>query len=140
MIPTTETFPPMKPCPLCGHIPLHEKTRFGYYCDSLCRCTNCKTLIVNGEPEKTIHPYSKIVFLNDVITTGLNILWNRLPRWAQSTLIIGLWIFIMGSSIYQTVANPWEYRTIPLAVCAILVSMLGIFYIVMELKGELRKR
>jgi len=137
---TSETFPPTPPCPVCNGNVIHKKTRLGYYCDSICNCNDGGILIINGEPEKISSCYSKIVSMYDVINTGLNILWNKLPRWVQSALICGLWILIPGTLIYQLLANQMSIREFPLAMFAIIFTFLGIFYIIMELKGELKKK
>ena len=102
------------------------------------KCDICGTITINGM--KTRYDKDDFEKWYCVIHQFLIDCWNKLPHRAQSALIIGLWIFIMGSFIYQTVTNPLGYRTIPLGVGAILSSLLGIFYIVMELKGELRKK
>lgn len=102
------------------------------------KCDICGIVTINGIKERyDIDDFEKWYNSGYKILTNT---WNKLPRWGQSALIIGIWIFIMGSFIYQTVTNPLEYRTIPLATCAVLFSILGGFYIVMELKGELRKK
>ena len=132
--PTTKTFPPMHPCPLCKGDLVHEKTRLGYYCDSICRCTGCKTLIVNNEPATTMSPYSKLVMMYDIVETGLNIAWNKLPALAQSLLFIGLWEVIIIIATWNAITD----GGIPALGFFTMSLFLGVFYIYHEARGTLR--
>ncbi|MCK9593073.1 MAG: hypothetical protein M0Q91_13795 [Methanoregula sp.] len=80
-----------------------------------------------------------------LMVQSANDLWNKIPYRVQSVLFILLWIFTMGGWSYHFVSavlnfDGYVVKTVALLFITAFADALGIFYIVMELKGELRKR
>ena len=91
----------------------------------------------NGKPETILEAYEEIWKRVKKIFTGQ---WDKLPYRVQSVVIIGIWIFIIGVWDYQIFNNRISILDLPLAFICISFTGLGLFYIIEELRGKLRKR
>ncbi len=87
-------------------------------------------------------PYDGLTMMYDRIKQVLIKIWNAIPYWGQSIIIIGLWIFIPAVLISDVLPHltSLSLSDIPTIILIVIFSGLGIFYIVEELRGTLRKK